>query len=206
MRRQNVRMFIIIIHTDQGVEGVGLSLQLGKHVEAETRFSRRNAFRAERQNRTLSLAREIHAAGISRWTWWKKRSIRECTAGVSRRSSAVEVLKVARRSAGGLGITEEAIPVIKIGLRHAFFVAHLAWPLSRCAVQNGIFYVCESDDHQTKMHLGDCSHGGCSTHSFLSFFPFETRIPNPLIYSLPIALSVLSVIYFCNEESQEYLR
>lgn len=94
-------------------------------------------------------------------------------------------------------------------LRHAFFVAHLAWPLSRCAVQNGIFYVCESGDHQTKMHLGDCSHGGCSVLAFLLFFfSLSARIPNPgppISLVLPIAFSVLSVIYFRNEESPEYL-
>lgn len=39
-----------------------------------------------------------------------------------------------------------------------------------------------SGDHQTKMHLGDCSHGGCSA----LFFSFEARIP--VLPSLPSRL------------------
>lgn len=90
---------------------------------------------------------------------------------VSRRSSAVEVSKVARRSAGDLGITEEAIPVITIGLRHAFLVAHLAWPLSRCAVQNGIFYVCESAATIRRKCISEIAGHGCSVLFFFFFLP-----------------------------------
>lgn len=139
------------------------SLQLDKHAEAETHHEPHGITGSDTFSRTGDTRR-----------WYLKVNVvkeEEYPRKVSRRSSAVQVSKVARRSAGGLGITEEAIPVITIGLRYAFPVAHLAWPLSRCAVQNGIFYVCESRRPSDENASRRLQPRRVSRALFSSFFP-----------------------------------
>lgn len=199
-RSRDFRMFATILSRSVGTR----LLQLNKFAEKE--MPKRAS---GRRSRTLSLARGIHTAGISRWTRWKKRSIHESTAGGG---SSVEVSKVARRSAGGLGITEEAIPVITIGHSDTRSSSPISRGHSAGAPCKMGFSTCARAATIRRKCISEIAATAGVPYSvffFPSFFPFQARIPNPGPPSspvLPIAFSVLSVIYFRNEESPEYLR